>query len=100
MRAILAPLVAAMRGSVPWPVRVGDVGCGTGYVLRWLARFGALGQDVEVIGASFNRDLVGAAARLAAVGRGHPRLERAAAPSPDMAAPRDRAPHALAPSAI
>jgi len=66
MRAILAPLVAAMRGSVPRPVRVVDVGCGTGYVLRWLAKFGALGQDVELIGVDFNRDLVEEAARLAA----------------------------------
>ncbi|HKB33221.1 MAG TPA: methyltransferase domain-containing protein [Candidatus Dormibacteraeota bacterium] len=66
MRAILAPLVASMRGSVPRPVRVVDVGCGTGYVLRWLAKFGALGQDVELIGVDFNRDLVEEAARLAA----------------------------------
>jgi SAM-dependent methyltransferase len=66
MRAILAPLVASVRGSVPRPVRVVDIGCGTGYVLRWLAKFGALGQDVELIGVDFNRDLVEEAARLAA----------------------------------
>jgi SAM-dependent methyltransferase len=65
MRANLAPLLESMRGSVPRPLRVVDIGCGTGYVLRWLARFGSLGPDVELVGVDFNRDLVEEAARLA-----------------------------------
>lgn len=66
MRAILAPLLASMRGSFPRPIRVVDIGCGTGYVLRWLAKFGSLGPDVELVGVDFNRDLVEEASRLAA----------------------------------
>lgn len=65
MRAILAPLLASIRGSVPRPLRVVDVGCGTGYVLRWLAKFGSLGPDVELVGVDFNRDLIEEAALLA-----------------------------------
>jgi SAM-dependent methyltransferase len=42
-----------------------DVGCGTGYVLRWLARFGSLGPDVELVGVDFNGDLIDEAAQLA-----------------------------------
>jgi SAM-dependent methyltransferase len=53
------------EGSVPRPLRVVDIGCGTGYVLRWLAKFGSLGPDVELVGVDFNRDLVEEAARLA-----------------------------------
>lgn len=66
MRAILAPLLASMRSSVPRPLRLVDIGCGTGYVLRWLAKFGSLGPEVELVGVDFNRDLVQEAARLAA----------------------------------
>jgi SAM-dependent methyltransferase len=66
MRAILSPLLTSMRGSVPRPIRVVDIGCGTGYVLRWLAKFGSLGPDVELVGVDFNRDLVEEASRLAA----------------------------------
>jgi SAM-dependent methyltransferase len=66
MRAILAPLLASMRGPGPRSLRVVDIGCGTGYVLRWLAKFGSLGPDVELVGVDFNRDLVEEAARLAA----------------------------------
>lgn len=66
MRAILAPLLASMRGPVPRPLRVVDIGCGCGYVLRWLAKFGSLGADVELVGVDFNGDLVEEAASLAA----------------------------------
>jgi SAM-dependent methyltransferase len=66
MRAILAPLLASMRGPVPRPLRVVDIGCGSGYVLRWLAKFGSLGADVELVGVDFNGDLVEEAASLAA----------------------------------
>lgn len=66
MRALLASLLASLRGSHPGPIRVVDIGCGTGYVLRWLARFGSLGPDVELVGVDFNRDLIEEAAHLAA----------------------------------
>jgi SAM-dependent methyltransferase len=48
------------------PIRVVDLGCGIGYVVRWLAARGGLGADVELIGADCNRALITAAQRLAA----------------------------------
>ena len=63
--AILVPLIAALPASVPRPLRIVDIGCGTGYVLRWLARFESLGADVELVGVDFNRDLIEEAAHLA-----------------------------------
>lgn len=47
-------------------LRVVDLGCGTGYVVRWLAARGNLGQRVELIGADYNAALVAEARRLAA----------------------------------
>jgi SAM-dependent methyltransferase len=60
---LLAALLAAVsrRGERP---RVVDVGCGIGYVIRWLAATGALG-DVELCGVDFNAALVDEANRLA-----------------------------------
>jgi SAM-dependent methyltransferase len=64
---LLRPLLAALRDhDVPLPLRIVDVGCGTGYVLRWLAARGRLGPDVELVGADYNRALVDEASRLAA----------------------------------
>jgi SAM-dependent methyltransferase len=63
---LLAPLVARIRpagGSAA--VRVVDVGCGVGYVVRWLAATSALGPGIELVGVDLNATLVGAAARLA-----------------------------------
>ncbi|MDQ7904875.1 methyltransferase domain-containing protein [Phytohabitans sp. ZYX-F-186] len=60
----VAPWVAALRGERP--VRVVDVGCGLGYVLRWLAAHDALGPDVELVGVDLDRRLVAHAAELAA----------------------------------
>lgn len=63
---LLRPLLAALReGAAPRPLRVVDVGCGTGYVVRWLAARGGLGEDVELVGADYNAALVGEAERLA-----------------------------------
>ena len=63
---LLAPLVARIRetGDAS-PVRVVDVGCGVGYVVRWLSATSALGAGVELVGVDMNATLVGAAARLA-----------------------------------
>src|SRR5262245_8258105 len=64
---LLQPLLSALRaGGVPRPLRVVDIGCGTGFVIRWLADRGALGSDVELVGADLNGALVAEANRLAA----------------------------------
>ena len=62
---LLAPLVARLRETGRAPVRVVDVGCGVGYVVRWLAATSALGAGVELTGVDLNATLVGAAIRLA-----------------------------------
>jgi SAM-dependent methyltransferase len=63
---LLAPLVARIReASGGVPVRVVDVGCGVGYVVRWLAATSALGAGIELTGVDMNATLVGAATRLA-----------------------------------
>jgi SAM-dependent methyltransferase len=64
---LLRPLLDALRAAgAARPLRIVDIGCGTGYVLRWLAARGRLGPDVELIGADYNRALVDEASRLAA----------------------------------
>jgi SAM-dependent methyltransferase len=65
MHAILASVLAWLPDSAPRPIRVVDIGCGTGYVLRWLARFGSFGRAVELVGVDFNRGLIDEATRLA-----------------------------------
>jgi SAM-dependent methyltransferase len=45
--------------------RVVDVGCGLGYVVRWLAATRRLGDRVELVGMDLNPVLVAKAARLA-----------------------------------
>lgn len=66
VRSLLAPLIEVLRDAkVPAPYRVVDVGCGLGYVTRWLAARGNLGADVELYGCDYNRALVAAAAEAA-----------------------------------
>lgn len=63
---LLRPWVDRLRAEDPTrPVRVVDVGCGIGYVLRAMALAGWLGPGVEYVGADLNPVLVGAAERLA-----------------------------------
>jgi SAM-dependent methyltransferase len=65
---LLDPILRAVRTaglSIARP-RVVDVGCGLGYVIRWLAATGVLG-DVELCGVDLNRVLVDRAGELAAV---------------------------------
>lgn len=67
MRSLLVPLLDALRsGGVPGPYRVVDVGCGLGYVVRWLAAHGALGSDVRLVGCDYNAPFVRFASTLAA----------------------------------
>jgi SAM-dependent methyltransferase len=66
VRALVAPLVEVIRATTSErPIRVVDIGSGLGYIVRWLAAAGELGDDVELIGADYNRALVAAAQRLA-----------------------------------
>jgi SAM-dependent methyltransferase len=49
------------------PVRVVDVGCGLGYVTRWLAAHQVLGPGVELVGVDLNSGLTRHASELARV---------------------------------
>jgi SAM-dependent methyltransferase len=65
---LLHPLLAALlQVGASRPIRLVDVGCGIGYVLRWLALHGQLGGDVELLGADYNNALIEEAKRLAQV---------------------------------
>lgn len=66
---LLQPLVQSMRETgFCGPLRVVDVGCGIGYVTRWLAARSSLpNQEVELIGVDLNGALVREANRLARV---------------------------------
>lgn len=62
---LLGPLIATLRTTGrPGPYRIVDLGCGTGYVVRWLARHAAM-DDVEYVGVDYNAALVDEARRLA-----------------------------------
>src|ERR1051325_5596269 len=66
---LLTPLLDAFGAEGPSAearrLRVVDLGCGTGYVVRWLAARGGLGGRVGLIGADYNAALVAEARRLA-----------------------------------
>ncbi|MGC9668134.1 class I SAM-dependent methyltransferase [Planosporangium sp. 12N6] len=64
---VLGPLFTAVRATTEsaGPLRLVDVGCGLGYLVRWLATTHALGQNVELIGVDLDAALVSEAARLA-----------------------------------
>jgi 2-polyprenyl-3-methyl-5-hydroxy-6-metoxy-1,4-benzoquinol methylase len=65
---LLKPILNAMRhGGVQNPIRIVDIGCGTGFVIRWLAASGSLGNDVELMGVDFNVALLNEAQRLAGI---------------------------------
>ncbi|MBL8920293.1 MAG: methyltransferase domain-containing protein [Myxococcaceae bacterium] len=62
---LLRPLLEVLRAVTPErPLRVVDIGCGLGFVVRWLAAYGRLGDDVELLGCDFNPALIGLAERL------------------------------------
>ena len=61
----LEPILSALRRlGFPPPYRVVDVGCGTGYVIRWLADH-CKETDVEFVGVDLNPALIDAARSLA-----------------------------------
>jgi 2-polyprenyl-3-methyl-5-hydroxy-6-metoxy-1,4-benzoquinol methylase len=63
---LLGPLLALLREQVTErPLRIVDIGCGMGFVLRWLAAYGGLGDDVELLGCDFNPTLIANAEKLA-----------------------------------
>lgn len=62
---LLGPVLAATRSAGSRTLRVVDIGCGVGYVIRALAATGALGADVELLGVDMNPVLVAEASRLA-----------------------------------
>ncbi|MFJ8444339.1 class I SAM-dependent methyltransferase [Kitasatospora griseola] len=63
---LIGPLRTAIRAAGhTGPFRLVDVGCGLGFLIRWLAATGALGPDTELIGVDLNAALVGEADRLA-----------------------------------
>jgi len=66
LKAILKPLLEAVRAQgVAPPYRIVDIGCGPGYMVRWLTAFGDLGDDVEIVGADYHVALIERARRLA-----------------------------------
>jgi SAM-dependent methyltransferase len=63
LRRVVAML---LRDGAARPIRVVDVGCGSGYVVRSLAARGAFADgDVELVGADYNAALVRRASQLA-----------------------------------
>src|SRR5262245_18787186 len=63
--ALLSPIVGMIRLRDSGPVRVVDVGCGLGSVLRTIAASSALGAGVELVGVDLNPFLIAEARRLA-----------------------------------
>lgn len=63
---LLQPILQALRESgVKPPLRVVDLGCGTGFVVRWLTAHAQFEDDVELVGADLNPALIKEARRLA-----------------------------------
>ncbi|MFB9836155.1 class I SAM-dependent methyltransferase [Actinoallomurus acaciae] len=62
---LLAPVLAAARAAGFGPLRIVDVGCGLGYVMRAFAASAELGADVELTGVDLNPVLIAEATRLA-----------------------------------
>ena len=66
MRQLLVPLLGALRErGHEGTVRIVDVGCGLGYLVRWLTARGDLGAGVHLVGCDYNRALIEAASRYA-----------------------------------
>lgn len=64
--SLLGPMIEVARARGISPIRVVDIGCGIGFVMRWLAAHHAA-PDVEYIGVDYNATLIRAAQHLADV---------------------------------
>jgi SAM-dependent methyltransferase len=65
---LLNPLLQSLRQSgITGVIRIVDIGCGTGFVVRWLSSHRALKDKVELVGVDYNPALVKEARRLATV---------------------------------
>lgn len=64
VRRLLRPIVEALWARGVRPVRIADVGCGIGYVVRWMAKHWP-DPDIEWLGFDYNAALIGAAQALA-----------------------------------
>jgi SAM-dependent methyltransferase len=63
---ILIALVQSLRASgIQRKLLVVDVGCGIGYVLRWLSKHQILKDDISLMGVDFNETLIQQAQKLA-----------------------------------
>ena len=63
---LLKPILKTLRDNgKKRRIRIVDIGCGTGFVLRWLSAHNSPGENVELIGADFNAALISEADRLA-----------------------------------
>jgi 2-polyprenyl-3-methyl-5-hydroxy-6-metoxy-1,4-benzoquinol methylase len=64
VRGFLVPVIDLVRRLGRTTVRVVDLGCGLGYIVRYLAARGEL-ENVELVGVDYNRALITGARRLA-----------------------------------
>jgi SAM-dependent methyltransferase len=63
---VLSRLLEALPPRADAPARVVDVGCGSGYVVRWLASRARFGERaVDLVGADYNAALIRHASQLA-----------------------------------
>ncbi len=65
LELVRALVTTAELHGLARPYRIVDVGCGLGYVVRWLTCYGGLGAGVELIGVDYNARFIRAAQRLA-----------------------------------
>jgi SAM-dependent methyltransferase len=65
VQAHLTPMLASLRAASTGAIRVVDLGCGLGYVLRSLAASAFLGPDVQLVGVDLNPALIERARDLA-----------------------------------
>lgn len=83
---LVRPLVASLRAAgVAPPYRVVDLGCGSGFVVRWLAAH-VDDPDVELVGVDLEATLVDEARRLAEIEQLRCRFEVGDALDPQVAA--------------
>ncbi len=83
--AILGPVLDGLRAGGGGPVRVVDLGCGIGHLVRSLAHTGELGPHVELVGVDLNPALVAEAERLREVEDLHCRFVHGDAMGPGVA---------------